>query len=107
MTWRSLLALGISGGILPCPSALVVMLSAVALDRIGLGIVLVLVFSLGLAGVLTGIGLIFVYAGRFFERVPLQGRLINFLPAASALFIALIGLGITARALVEIGIIKL
>jgi len=107
VTWRSLLALGISGGILPCPSALVVMLSAVALERIGLGMALVLAFSLGLAGVLTGIGLMFVYAGRLFERVPLQGRVIHLLPAASALFIALVGLGITARALVEIGILKL
>jgi nickel/cobalt transporter (NicO) family protein len=106
VTWRSLLALGISGGLLPCPSALVVLLSAIALDRVGFGLILVLAFSLGLAGVLTGIGLMFVYAGRLFERLPVQGRLLRILPAVSALFIALIGLGIAARALVEVGILN-
>jgi ABC-type nickel/cobalt efflux system permease component RcnA len=105
VTWRSILALGISGGILPCPSALVVLLAAIALGRIGFGLVLVTVFSLGLAGVLTLIGLAFVYAGRLFEKLPTQGRLIKLIPAASALFITLAGLGITARALIEMGVI--
>ena len=50
VTWRSLLALGISGGLLPCPSALVVPERHIALDRVGFGLVLVLAFSLGLAG---------------------------------------------------------
>jgi ABC-type nickel/cobalt efflux system permease component RcnA len=104
VTWRSLLALGISGGLLPCPSALVVLLSAIALDRVGFGLALVLAFSLGLAGVLSGIGLMFVYAGRLFERLPVQGRLLRILPVFSALFIALVGLGIAARALLEVGL---
>ncbi len=107
LTWRSLLALGISGGILPCPSALVVLLSAIALDRIGFGLVLVVAFSLGLASVLTGIGLMFVYAGRLFERVPSGRRLTQLIPALSAVFIALIGLGITVRAMIEMGWIRL
>ena len=107
VTWRSILALGISGGILPCPSALVVLLAAIALGRIGFGLVLVTVFSLGLAGVLTLIGLMFVYAGRLFEKLPTQGRLIKLIPAASALFITLAGVGITARALMEMGVIRL
>jgi ABC-type nickel/cobalt efflux system permease component RcnA len=106
VSWRSLLALGISGGLLPCPSALVVLLSAIALDRIGFGLVLVLAFSLGLAGVLTGIGLVFVYAGRLFERLPVQGWLLRILPAVSALLIALVGLGIAARALLEVGVLS-
>jgi len=106
-TWRSILALGISGGILPCPSALIVLLSAIALGRIGFGLVLVLAFSAGLAGVLTGIGLLFVYAGRLFQLAPKQGRLLRLLPAASALFITLAGLGITAQALAQIGVIRL
>ncbi len=107
VTWRSLLALGISGGILPCPSALVVLLSAIALGRIGFGLVLVLAFSLGLAGVLTGIGLLFVYAGRLFQLAPRQGRLLRLLPAASALFITLAGLGIAVQALAQAGLIRL
>ena len=49
ITWKSLLALGISGGLLPCPSALVMLLSASALGNVGLGMTLVVAFSLGLA----------------------------------------------------------
>jgi ABC-type nickel/cobalt efflux system permease component RcnA len=103
------MALGISGGLLPCPSALVVLLSAIALGRAGFGMLLVVAFSLGLAGVLTGFGLLLVYARRIFERLPMQfstQRLLalRLLPAASALFIALVGLGITIKALIEIGL---
>jgi ABC-type nickel/cobalt efflux system permease component RcnA len=100
-----LLALGISGGILPCPSALVVLLGAIALNRIGFGLVLVLSFSLGLAGALTAIGMTFIYAGRLFNRFPSQGRIIRFVPVLSALFVSLIGVGILIKALGEIGII--
>ena len=105
VTWRSLLALGVSGGLLPCPSALVVLLGAIALNKIGFGLILVLAFSLGLAGALTAIGLAFIYAGKLFERFPSQGRIVSILPAFSALFISLIGLGIVFRALAEIGIV--
>jgi ABC-type nickel/cobalt efflux system permease component RcnA len=107
ITWRSLLALGISGGLVPCPSALVLLLSTIALGRIGFGLVLVLVFSLGLAGTLTGLGLLLVSAKRLFDRLPTQVRLVRMLPAVSALFVALLGLGITTQALVQIGLIRL
>ena len=99
MNWSSLLALGISGGLLPCPSALVVLLSAIALGRIGFGLALVSAFSLGLAAVLTGIGLMLVYAKDRFEHLPFQIPRIKMLPVASALCITLIGLGITSQAL--------
>jgi ABC-type nickel/cobalt efflux system permease component RcnA len=99
--------LGISGGLVPCPSALVLLLSTIALGRIGFGLVLVLVFSLGLAGTLTGLGLLLVSAKRLFDRLPTQVRLVRMLPAVSALFVALIGLGITTQALVQIGLIRL
>ena len=99
------MALGISGGLRPCPSALVVLLGAIALNRIGFGLVLVLVFSLGLAAALTAIGVLFIYAGRLFERFPSQGRLIALLPALSALFICVIGVAICIKALAEIRIV--
>lgn len=99
ITWASILGLGISGGLLPCPSALIVLLSAIAIGRIGFGLALVSAFSLGLAGVLTGIGLILVYARDWFEQLPLQAPSSKLLPAASALLMALIGLGITTKAL--------
>jgi ABC-type nickel/cobalt efflux system permease component RcnA len=105
VTWRSLLALGISGGLLPCPSALVVLLGAIALNRIGFGLILVLAFSLGLAGALTAIGMLFIYAGRIFNRFPAQGKIISFLPVLSALFVSAIGVGIAIKALQEIGVI--
>jgi len=105
VTWRSLLALGVSGGLIPCPSALVVLLGAIALNRIGFGLVLVLAFSLGLAGALTAIGMMFIYAGRLFNRFPSQGKIIRFLPVLSALFVSLIGIGIIWKALVQVGVI--
>jgi ABC-type nickel/cobalt efflux system permease component RcnA len=115
ITWRSLLALGISGGLIPCPSALVVMLSAIALQRIGFGLVLIVTFSLGLAGVLTAIGVLWVQAGHllerasrrwsFLEQIPGRGRWLQVLPAASALFITLVGLGITLQALSQTGLL--
>lgn len=103
VTWRSLLAMGISGGLVPCPSALVVMLGAIALQRVGLGLLLIVAFSLGLAGVLTAIGILFVHAGRLVERVPGRGRLLPALPIASAALVVLLGLGITWQALVQAG----
>ncbi|MCW5318495.1 high-affinity nickel-transporter [Nostoc sp. KVJ3] len=99
MKWSSLLALGISGGLLPCPSALVVLLSAIAMGRVGFGLALVSAFSLGLAAVLTGIGLILVYAKDRFEHLSFQIPRIKMLPVASALCITIIGLGITSQAL--------
>ena len=106
-SWRNLLALGISGGLLPCPSALILMLSAIALRQVGLGIVLIIAFSIGLAGVLTSIGLIMVYAGKFLERLPIRhtSMTARLLPAASAAFITVAGLLITWRALIEAGVI--
>jgi len=108
ISWRSLLALGISGGLLPCPSALVLLLSAIALGRVGLGLVLILAFSVGLAGVLSGIGLILVYAGRFFDQLPTNGGraqgYLRVLPVASALFISLAGIGITVQAVLQTGL---
>ena len=103
VTWRSILALGISGGILPCPSALIVLLSAIALGRVGFGLALVLAFSAGLAGVLTAIGLLFVYAGRMISFAPKQRWVLRVLPVASALVISLAGLGIATQALAQIG----
>jgi nickel/cobalt exporter len=105
VTWRSLFALGVSGGLLPCPSALVLMLGAISLQRIGLGIVLIIVFSIGLASVLTGIGILLIYAGQWFRRIPESGRLFQILPAASAVFITLVGIGITWRALLQTGVL--
>jgi ABC-type nickel/cobalt efflux system permease component RcnA len=105
LTWRSLFALGVSGGLLPCPSALVVMLSAISLGRVGYGLALILAFSVGLAATLTAVGLLFVYASRFVRgRRAGKGRLVKVLPVLSALVIACAGAAICYEALAQAGI---
>ncbi len=107
ITWRNLLALGISGGILPCPSALVVMLGSIALGRVAFGLLLIFIFSLGLASVLTLIGILMVHAGKLIKYVPEGGRLLRLAPIGSALFITVAGIGITLQALWQIGSLSL
>jgi ABC-type nickel/cobalt efflux system permease component RcnA len=97
------LALGISGGILPCPSALVVLLAAISLHRVGYGLLLVLAFSAGLAGVLTTVGLAFVYAGRLLKSTGGFSRLARVLPVLSALVITCAGIAICYQALDQAG----
>ena len=99
---RGLLGVGVAAGLLPCPSALVVLLSAIALHRIGFGLALILAFSVGLAATITTIGLIAVLAKRAFSRLTLDGPLVRLLPAASALVILAVGVGITLKALPEV-----
>jgi ABC-type nickel/cobalt efflux system permease component RcnA len=95
---RGLIGVGVAAGLLPCPSALVVLLSAIALHRVGFGLALITAFSLGLACTITGIGLVAVLAKRLFARVSLEGRIVRALPAASALAILVVGVVLTARA---------
>jgi nickel/cobalt transporter (NicO) family protein len=102
VTWRSLLGLGVSGGLLPCPSALVLLLTAVSLNRAALGMVLVVAFSLGLAGVLTSVGLLFVKGSRLLQQLPRLGTWGRLLPVASALVIMMIGIWLTAEAVSRI-----
>jgi nickel/cobalt exporter len=96
---RSLLAVGVSGGLLPCPSALVVLLAAITLHRVAFGMLLVVAFSAGLALTLTGIGLAALLARGAFRRVSFDGRVVSLLPSASALVIVAAGLLMTLHAL--------
>ena len=99
VTWRSLLALGIAGGLLPCPSALVVLLTAISLHRVGYGMLLILAFSVGLAAVLTGIGLLLVHARGLFSRLPLESTFARVMPVASAAVVTALGVAIAVRAI--------
>jgi nickel/cobalt transporter (NicO) family protein len=99
---RSLLAMGASAGLIPCPSALVVLLGAVAQHRIGLGLVLIVAFSAGLAATLTGVGIAVVHAGKALRRLPVPARLVTTIPAASAALIVIVGLALTAQAVPQI-----
>ncbi len=100
VTWRSLLALGVTGGALPCPEALVVLLATIALGRVAFGLLLIVAFSLGLAAVLVGFGLLLVYARGWFRRVSFGSDLMpRLLSVASALVIVGAGSLITIQAL--------
>jgi ABC-type nickel/cobalt efflux system permease component RcnA len=99
LTRRSLLAMGASAGLLPCPSALVVLLGAVAQHRTALGMLLIVAFSAGLAATLTALGIVVVHAGRMSARLRPSGRAVAALPAVSAVVIVVAGALLTARAL--------
>ena len=74
LSGRSLLAIGASAGIIPCPSALVVLLAAVAQHQIALGLLLIVAFSLGLAATLTALGVLVVRASRLLGRAAAAAR---------------------------------
>ncbi|HIE04278.1 MAG TPA: hypothetical protein EYP61_05915 [Candidatus Latescibacteria bacterium] len=99
VSWRSLFSLGISGGLVPCPGALVILLTAVALNRIALGLGLIVLFSLGLASVLITIGMLTVLTRSFIARFTGEGKLVRYLPPVSSVVIILLGLVITFRSL--------
>jgi ABC-type nickel/cobalt efflux system permease component RcnA len=109
VTMRSLVALGVSGGAVPCPSALVVLVAAISQHRLGLGMALILAFSVGLAATLTAVGLAVLYGGRLVarlrpERHLFAGRFAGALPALSATLIVLAGTLITVRAIPQVGL---
>jgi len=99
LSWRGILAMGAAAGLIPCPSALVVLLGAVAQGQIALGLLMIVAFSLGLATTLTGLGLAVVRAGRVLARLDLPVRIVGALPAVSALLIVGVGIVLTAQAL--------
>jgi ABC-type nickel/cobalt efflux system permease component RcnA len=100
--FRGLLAVGISGGALPCPSALVVLLAAISLHRLAFGFVLIVAFSLGLALTITGIGLVAVLARSAFARRSFDGLALRILPALSAVVIVVAGVAMTVHALPKV-----
>lgn len=104
VSWRSLLSLGVLGGLLPCPSAVVVMVAAISQGQVLLGMLLIVAFSLGLAGVLIAIGCSLVLGRkiparqkRLFEH-PVAARLVAVLPVVSAVIVTLVGIGLTYQA---------
>jgi nickel/cobalt exporter len=98
LSWKGLLGMGAAAGLIPCPSALVVLLAAISQHEVALGLLLITAFSLGLAGTLTGLGLVVVSARRWIPPRLAAGRLAAVLPAASALLIVGVGCVLTAKA---------
>jgi nickel/cobalt transporter (NicO) family protein len=98
---RGLLAMGFAGGLVPSPSALVVLLGAIALGRTWFGILLVVGYGAGMAAALMGIGLLLARARRMLERraLPPRVRLVaRRLPLATALLVVIVGLGLAGQA---------
>ena len=99
LSMRGLLAMGASAGLLPCPSALVVLLGAVAQHQLALGLVMIVAFSLGLAATLTALGVAVVHA----VRLPVPGGVMSRLPTASAVVIVGVGVALTLQAVPQLG----
>lgn len=101
VTWKSLLALGISGGLVPCPDAIAILLVAVAINRIVFGMLLIVAFSVGLALVLILIGVALVHGARLASRNAHNdwlNRFSRYTPLVSALVVAALGVGLTVSA---------
>jgi ABC-type nickel/cobalt efflux system permease component RcnA len=106
VTWRGLFTLGVAGGLIPCPSAIVVMLAAISLGQVLFGMLLIVAFSAGLAGVLTAIGMALVLGKRLSGRFgaawlggqPLVVRALAAFPVLSALGVTVAGILISYQA---------
>jgi ABC-type nickel/cobalt efflux system permease component RcnA len=107
--WKNLAALGVSNGLIPSASALIILLAAIALQRIGLGLLLVLAFSAGMAAVLSGIGVVLVYCGRIVQRFRVESAwsdaIFRLLPLGTALVILISGLVVAARSVRQVGLL--
>ena len=97
------MTLGVSGGLVPCPDAIAILLVAIAINRIALGLSLIVAFSFGLAVVLIAIGIAMVHSRRLFDKMDAFGRWAPVMPVISALIVLGLGLVLTISALGNIG----
>jgi nickel/cobalt exporter len=99
ISWSGLVALGASGGLVPCETALVLLLTAIALRRVGLGLLLLVSFSLGLALVLMAIGVLVIYAKNLLPSGSGGNPFFRWVPVASAAVVMLLGVVMTGVSL--------
>jgi nickel/cobalt exporter len=99
VSWSGLTALGVSGGLVPCESALVLLLTAIALRRVGLGLVLLISFSVGLALVLMAIGVLVIYAKNLLPSSNGNNPFFRWMPVASAAIVMMLGVVMTGVSL--------
>jgi len=101
LRWRELAAMGVSGGLVPCPEAIGILLVAIGLNRVALGLGLITAFSLGLAIVLCVLGVLLVRARGLADHLGTLGvRMQRFLPVGSALVVTLLGAGMLLKGVV-------
>ena len=103
---KSLLSLGISGGLIPCPEALAVLLISFTLNRLLFGLIILLAFSLGLAAILIAIGVAMVLAGPALQKFSSDGPFVRALPVGSAAVVTLLGVAILYKAASDTGLIS-
>jgi ABC-type nickel/cobalt efflux system permease component RcnA len=102
ISWRSLFVLGLAGGLIPSTNALLILLATIASGRPAWGVVLVVAFGLGMAGVMAGVGLAFVFARGYLDRAPARTRLASaarYVPLAAGVLVLTVGLVLTSQAL--------
>ena len=97
--------MGVAGGLVPSPSALVVLLGAIGLGHTWFGVLLVAAYGLGMAGTLTLAGLLLI---RLRNRLPVRpgralARLTRLVPTGSAVLVLCVGLGLAGRAALALG----
>jgi ABC-type nickel/cobalt efflux system permease component RcnA len=101
VSWRSLFVLGLAGGLIPSTSALLILLGAIAGGRPAFGVVLVVAFGLGMAAVMTAVGLALILARGHIDGLAadsLVGKLRTWMPLAAACLVLGIGLYLTVQA---------
>ncbi len=106
VTLWSLFTLGVVGGLAPCVDAIVLLLIAVALHRIALGLLIILVFSLGIATVLVSVGILMVKAKGLVDRLDRGRNMLAWLPMVSAGIVTVIGITMIIKSLTAIGWIR-
>jgi ABC-type nickel/cobalt efflux system permease component RcnA len=105
VSWRSLVSLGLAGGLVPSASALILLLGSIAAGRVAYGIVLVVAFGIGMALVLGGVGIALVHASRLAGRLPgagVLGRRWDLLQVATAVLVVALGVVLTSQALTQV-----
>lgn len=99
--WQ-LITLGVSGGIVPCPAALAVLLAAVSYGQFVRGLSLVSIFSIGMAAVLVAIGIMMVKAASFAGKYVSESKWTKIMPVISAGIITVLGIGLTVKAVIDV-----
>jgi ABC-type nickel/cobalt efflux system permease component RcnA len=101
LSWRGLFVLGLAGGLIPSTSALLILLGSIAAGRPAFGLILVIAFGLGMAAVMTGVGLAMIFARTRLDRMPSRstlGRLATVAPLVASIAVLSLGLVLTWQA---------
>ena len=102
LSWANLFVLGLAGGLVPSTNALLILLATIATNRPAFGLVLVGAFGLGMAGVMTGVGLVLIYGRDWLAsrpRLPAAANVTAWAPPAAAVFVLALGIVLTTEAL--------